>query len=300
MRCTVQAVCPSLARSLLLAAVRVSLTFAFPPSADYCNSPVPGLTSYVNRGDRSEEAGQGGRGPGLFKATAGGKVGHAVITSSQLIGIAPVITLAAPPSTGPPECLQPSPDPHSCVQPPLPCFHAVLAAARALHASERAKEQRRGAARAALEAEGLQTYDSFYLLPSLRGFVERDEGGVEQLVAAARQLRQQAEEQQARRERIEELLTAEGLPRHAPLQEVNAFVHGEGSEADALAAARAAAHKAAQQLAARQQRQAALLAALAAEGIALYEISEEMNEDELCTVNAFIFNARDSQEDGEC
>ncbi|KAL4452675.1 hypothetical protein ABPG75_008337 [Micractinium tetrahymenae] len=144
---------------------------------------------------------------------------------------------------------------------------AVLAAARALREQEEAKEQRRAAVQAAFVAEGLQQYNNSYLLPGLTGFIERNEGSVEELAAAARQVRLRSEERQARRTRIRELLAAEGLEEHEWLDEVAAFVRGEGSEAEALAAARAVAQQAAE----RTERRAALTAALAAEGIELVQ-----------------------------
>ncbi|KAL4452671.1 hypothetical protein ABPG75_008333 [Micractinium tetrahymenae] len=163
---------------------------------------------------------------------------------------------------------------------------AVLAAARTLHEREQGIEQRRTALRAALEAEGLQEYSAGYQLSGLTAFVQRNEGSVEELVAAARQLQQQAEERRARRTRIRELLAAEGLEEHEWLDEVAAFVRGEGSEAEALAAARAVAQQAAE----RATRHAALTAALAAEGI------EYAQHAYLSSVRVFIAHGSGTQE----
>ncbi|KAL4439041.1 hypothetical protein ABPG77_006978 [Micractinium sp. CCAP 211/92] len=139
----------------------------------------------------------------------------------------------------------------------------VLAAARAFHEQVQAKEQRSAVVLAALEAEGLQDYNNPSALPGLTKFVERGEGRLQQLVAAARRLRRQDDKLNARRARLEELLAAQGLQQYASTRAANTFLRGRGSEAEVLEAAHAEAHQAA----ARQQREHALKAALHAEGI---------------------------------
>lgn len=143
----------------------------------------------------------------------------------------------------------------------------MLAAGRALHEHEQAKARRLAVVQAALQAEGLQAYDSIYLLPGMDAYVGLSVGSVKELVAVARQLQQHAEEVQARRTRIEGLMAAEGLQQQQWLEEVEGYVCGQGSEAGAMAAARAAAMEAAQ----RKTRRDALAAALAAEGLSLQD-----------------------------
>ncbi len=169
---------------------------------------------------------------------------------------------SAPPSTGYLNAFEFNLTSMSVHGPLLPIL-AVLAAARAFHEQVQAKEQRSAVVLAALEAEGLQDYNNPSALPGLTKFVERGEGRLQQLVAAARRLRRQDDKLNARRARLEELLAAQGLQQYASTRAANAFLRGRGSEAEVLEAAHAEAHQAA----ARQQREHALKAALHAEGI---------------------------------
>lgn len=178
--------------------------------------------------------------------------------------------------------------------PVRPHHRAVLAAARALHELRQAEKQRDAAVEAAFEAEGLQEYLYSDLLPGVRRFGEHGEGSVAELVADARQLRQREEGQQARFDRIRELLAAEGLQGVRSSHEEFAFIGGWISEAQALAAVRLRA----QEAAACAARRGALAAALAAEGIQ-FECRRLDYHRLFPSARAFIDHASGSQEEGE-
>lgn len=168
----------------------------------------------------------------------------------------------------------------------------MLAAARALHELRQAEKQRDAAVEAAFEAEGLQEYLYSDLLPGVRRFGEHGEGSVAELVADARQLRQREEGQQARFDRIRELLAAEGLLGVRSSHEEFAFIGGWISEAQALAAVRLRA----QEAAACAARRGALAAALAAEGIQ-FECRRLDYHRLFPSARAFIDHASGSQEE---
>lgn len=168
---------------------------------------------------------------------------------------------------------------------------AVLEAARGLRTEVQAREQRSVTATQALEAEGLQAWAS--QVEGWDAWVETGVGSLEALVAAARELEQAEQARLARRAGIEQLLAEEGLLEHVSFYSGAAlrYVHyGEGSEAGVLTAAREEAAKAA----IRNERRAALNAALQAEDIPLHYASS------LGATNAFVAYGERSIDEGEC
>lgn len=118
---------------------------------------------------------------------------------------------------------------------------------------------------ALLAAEGLAAFET-YRVPVVRFYVDSNEGSEESVLAACRavQAADQAAElaQQARRASLVQALQAEGVPPDAIdscYQALDFIQHGYGSEEEALASARTQ-HE-------RAQRRAAVVAALAAEGL---------------------------------
>lgn len=88
------------------------------------------------------------------------------------------------------------------------------------------------------------------------------------VLAAARSLRDAEQARQQRRQRIEELLAAEGLQQYAGTSATYRYVqYGDGTEEGAVEAARARAAQEAAAAAARAARLAEVQAALAAEDI---------------------------------
>lgn len=145
---------------------------------------------------------------------------------------------------------------------------AVIKAAKEQRAAEQARRQRSQEVDALLAAEGMQHLR--WRVPGLQLWVETGEGaGGEALVAAARRAE---EEQGQRRQAMKELLSAEGLEWHMHSKGVDAWVsRGEGSEAEALAAARQANQTREQS----HQRYRRLQDLLAAEGIEYWLVFEE-------------------------
>ncbi|KAL4420792.1 hypothetical protein ABPG75_010448 [Micractinium tetrahymenae] len=140
---------------------------------------------------------------------------------------------------------------------------ALIWAAKEQRAAEQARRQRSQEIDALLAAEGLQ--HQRWRVPGLEQWVQSGEGASgEQLVAAARQAESQQAQRVQRRQRMQELLAGEGLEAQLYSNGVDAWIsQGEGSEAEAVAAARRAAQAAAQ----RTQRRDRLTELLAAEGI---------------------------------
>ncbi|PRW58136.1 hypothetical protein C2E21_2813 [Chlorella sorokiniana] len=134
---------------------------------------------------------------------------------------------------------------------------AVLAAAQAVVAERQARQARRTRLTELLAAEGLEQY-----VVAGNRYIHDGTGSEEAALAAARTLAEEAAARAARRTRLTELLTAEGLLQHRYLCD-DYIVLGEGSEEAALEKAR----QAGQRAAARQARRDALTAALQAEGI---------------------------------
>ncbi len=118
---------------------------------------------------------------------------------------------------------------------------AVIKAAKEQRAAEQARQQRSQEIDALLAAEGLQHQRCG--VPGLEHWVETGEDyDKEELVAAARRAEEEQGQLMQRRQAMQELLAAEGLEKHLHSKGVDAWVsRGEGSEAEALAAARQAA-----------------------------------------------------------
>ena len=150
---------------------------------------------------------------------------------------------------------------------------AALAAARLqfeeAEAARLAREQRQARVSQLLAAEQLPD-TCLTRVYTVSSYIDSCRGSEAAAMQAARAWHQQQLEQEQRRERVRQLLEAEGLPTaNSTLLSASGvskyIARGEGTEAEAVAAARA--HH--DLLQARQQREAALTELLAAEGLEL-------------------------------
>lgn len=139
---------------------------------------------------------------------------------------------------------------------------ALVQAAREQRAAKAARHQRSEEIDALLAGEGLQ--DQRWRVLDLQRWVYTGEGGSAEAMLAARSAAAEQGRIMQRQQRMQELLEAEGLEGQRYCDGVDAWVgRGEGSEGEALSAARQTADEAARRI----QRRNRLTELLAAEGI---------------------------------
>ncbi|PSC73963.1 OPI10-like protein isoform B [Micractinium conductrix] len=150
-----------------------------------------------------------------------------------------------------------------------PTLDEVVAALRAGKEARECVGERQRSVDALLAAEELQGYS--YCVPSIQDFVINGEGSAEAVVAEARARRDKDEGADARRTAIYAHLEAEGLPSCRHSVAVTAYIRsGEGSEEEAVAAARAEQAEVAARTQAADARRTRISQVLAAEGLEEY------------------------------